>query len=133
MQVFLNGDWINGVNVTLSSEECVGTMALSEIIAAKAGYNGNCSLYTFYGRRIRTCEQAMIRTSETGKMVMNDLFIVPEGRFFMLPAREIGEVMYMNHIGESIYLTFQTFFYHSRLSYLLSFIAPFAQLTKTRL
>eukprot|EP01032_Pedospumella_encystans_P022248 gene22247-25211_t len=29
---------------------------------------------------------------------MNDLFIVPEGRFFMLPAREIGEVMYMNHI-----------------------------------
>jgi len=106
VQIFLNGDWNNGVNVTLSGEECAWKVDLSEIVAPKAGYNGNCSLYTFYGRRVRTCEQAMKRTAEKGEMVMNDLFIVPEGRFFMLPAREIGEVMYMNHIGESQFLAY---------------------------
>jgi len=96
----MNGDWNNGITITLTAEECAISDDLSIIVGSKVGVNIECSLYTFYGTPIRTCADAMQRTPNSDVVTMKDMFIVPAGRFFMLPAKKVGDMIYLSHIGE---------------------------------
>lgn len=100
VEVFLNGDWNNGISITLTADECAQPVDLSTIVGPKVGVNIECSLYTFYGTPVRTCADAIQRTAGSDTVTLKDLFIVPAGRFFMLPAKKVGDVLHLYHIGE---------------------------------
>lgn len=100
VEVFPNGDWNNGVTITLTAEECAQPVDLSLIVVPKLGLTSECSLYTFYGTPIRTCEDAMQRSANSDTVTFKDIFVVPAGRFFMLPAKRVGDKLYLTHVGE---------------------------------
>ena len=116
--MFMNGDWNIGYNITISAEECASKKNLADIVCPKVGIHSTCSLYTSFGAPVMSCADAAMpainskptdetdgddaRTDNKRRNRLGDLFIVPPGRLFMLPAKKVGDVYYIHHIGEKI-------------------------------
>ncbi len=100
VQVFNNGDWSNGNSLTITVRECdtsndLGTMTFplnfcqifdrlyisGEVICPKLGLEGFCTLFSAWGTRVTNCVDLKS---------YDNVFMVPEGRLFMIPTRGIG-------------------------------------------
>eukprot|EP01038_Epipyxis_sp_PR26KG_P012077 gene12077-16162_t len=90
LKVYHNGDWSKGAQISLTSQECNSKVDLGEVICPKVSNYADCNLFSAWGTRITSCVD--IRTD-------NNVFVVPEGRLFMLPTQGIGYRTEINHIG----------------------------------
>jgi len=90
VQAFHNGDWTNGVYVPLSRRECASSVDLAEIVCPRAGFDGVCSLFSAYGTRTISCTDAVADSS---------VFMVPAGRLFIIPTKEVGDRLEVDHLA----------------------------------
>jgi hypothetical protein len=90
LELFYNGEWENGMQVVLTQEECAWKVDIAEIVCPKVAEEPSCSLYSPFGTRVVSCSDLLLE---------NNVFIVPEGRYFMLPTKGVGFTMELDHIG----------------------------------
>jgi hypothetical protein len=117
LEVFDNGDWHGGLTVTLSAEECMRTVDLGEMVCPKLGLKDNCSLFSAVGTRVISCSDLRID---------NSVFVVPEGRPFMLPTRGVGYVAAIDHIigASAVPIRAETLSESPRIFRLQNFVSP---------
>mmetsp|Transcript_14450 Transcript_14450/g.19826 ORF Transcript_14450/g.19826 Transcript_14450/m.19826 type:complete len:637 (+) Transcript_14450:1-1911(+) len=103
LQVFRNGEWNNPVIISLNKAECFkSTQDLGEIVCPKvglgflAGIDKGCSLFSAYGTRVTSCSDL--------KPEEDSVFVVPQGRLFMLPSTGVGYRMEIHHIDMPTHL-----------------------------
>jgi len=88
IEVLGNGEWENGQSVELSEADC-GAADFVGLICSRTGYAAGSSLFSSWGTEVKGCES--IRPNDF-------VHVVPEGRLFMWPSREVGHKVEIRHM-----------------------------------
>eukprot|EP01031_Cornospumella_fuschlensis_P045605 gene45605-55815_t len=86
ISVFRNGDWSSASEVLLTAADCQAKADLGAVLCASRSLAQQCALYTPWGTRVTSCADLKPHDS---------VFLVPDGRLFVLPLREPTDLLHI--------------------------------------
>jgi hypothetical protein len=93
INLYYNGEWTNGVSVELTPEECLVKHDIADVLCPKVSFPSKCALYTSWGTKVTSC--ADLSHGE-------NIFMVHEGRVFMIPTKGVGDRREVHHVSSPI-------------------------------
>lgn len=93
VNLYYNGEWTNSVTVDLTPEECLVKYDIADVLCPKVNFPSKCALYTSWGTKVTSC--ADLSQGE-------NIFMVHEGRVFMIPTKGVGDRREVHHVSSPI-------------------------------
>ena len=95
VNIFENGESINGQEIKFCDEECLLNPVLADLLCTRINLTSKCTFFTETGVEVETC-------SDLSSTFDRTLFAVPEEKLFVFPPFEVGHKTVLDHIQTTI-------------------------------